>query len=462
MTNSLKNLLVLLVVLLTSSQAFSAYNNTSKYWKCYNRIGGAWTFARAPSACSSSPFIADDYVKTKFSPYIFDESKNRTNETERYLTEMNHLVIESAKYYLKKRKPNVSANELKHWVDAVQVITHQESFISHYRDGTDNRMRMMRGDYGHGHGLMQVDDRWHFVNVSSGKAANLISNLFYALDIYYDGWQKAPSQWCVSGSNDFYNRIRAAYGAYNGGLGSICRFKNPNHKWSRNDKNFKDKLDGKTWRRYITSEDPTPVDVACLANNTSSNCGKVDPVPPVPPEPPVAPQPPSNKEIFAIGDEIKLLKNINGRKTPGGKLLGVFKAGESYQVLDVYRSNDSAKSRYYLIRKDRLRGFIYAGNSSTYKDWAVAGENAYPYLPVKGSLVKIVTTYGTNLRATAGGAYLTRVPSGTALRVIDTVIKNSDKDLYIKVKYGNKTGYMYSGMVAPRYTTPYWISILKN
>lgn len=476
-SNIFKTFTVVAITLI-SVQAFSAFTNTSQYWKCFNRIGGSWTFARAPWACSSSAFIGDDYVKTKFSPYIFDDAKNRTNETERYITEMNHLVIKTAEYYIKKRKPGVSQTEVKYWTQAIQAITHQESFISHYRDGSDNIMRMMRGDFGHGHGLMQVDDRHHFVNVNSGKAANLMGNLFYALDIYYDAWQAAPSKWCVSGNNDYYNRIRAAYGAYNGGPSSICRFKNPNHKWSRNDKNFKDKLDGKTWKRYVTSETPTLVDVACLANSTSTDCtsssgngnndsngnsqdsgndgetdnGSVKPTPP----------PTTSTDVFMVGDDIKLLKNINARKTPGGRWLGTFSAGETYQVLDVYKANDAAKSRYYLIRKNRLRGYIYAGNSKNYKEWAIAGENAYKYLPVKDSLVRVATTSGTNLRATPGGKYLTKVPSGTVLRVIKTFIKDSDKQLYIKVNYRNTIGYLYSGLIAPRYTTPYWISILED
>ena len=447
------------LVLWLPSQSFAQFNNTPDYWRCSNRTGGTWTFGHAPSACSASTFIGVNYVESKFSPYIFSDSANRTRERDRYMSEMHNLVVEAADYYMKKRKSNVSSRELANWKEAVLAITHQESFMTHYRDGS--ALRMMRGDFGHGHGLMQIDDRWHFANVSDGNAAHLIKNLFYALDIYYQAWQRAPSTSCVSSATDYYARIRAAYSAYNGGLDDICRFTNPDHRWARNDINFKVKLDSKGWRRHINAVTPTPVNIACLSNTTSQTCSGNTPTPtPVPtPTPTPTPQPGPSQTLYSVGDQIRLDKNINVRETPGGRRLATFNSGESFQVLDRAITNTSTQSRYYLIKKGSVKGYVYAGTKDSYQDWVSDGRGATLYLPVEGSEITILTRSGTNLRATAGGQRLTTVPSGTRLSVLDTEVKGNSKELYVKVRYGSSTGYLYSGLVAPRYTVSDWISI---
>ena len=459
-TCTLKIILIGLAILI-SNQAFAQYNNTPNYWRCSNRVGGTWTFGHAPSACSASTFIGVDYVESKFGPYIFDDTANRNRERDRYMSEMHNLVVKAADYYLKKRKPNAPAGELSNWREAVLAITHQESFMTHYRDGSS--LRMMRGDFGHGHGLMQIDDRWHFVNIREGNAAHLIKNLFYALDIYYQAWQRAPSTRCVSSPNDYYRRIRAAYSAYNGGLDDICRFTNPNHPWARNDRNFKSKLDAKAWKRHINAVTPTPVNIACLANTTSQNCsgGGVTPPPPVNPPPTNPVNPPTSPvdSLFAVGDQIRLLKNINVRATPGGRRLATFRANESFQVLDRTVINNSSQARYYKIQKGSVQGYVYAGTKNSHQEWAVIGSGAKLYLPVEGSEITSLTRSGTNLRATPGGTRLGTVPSRTRLTVVGTVVRGSSKELYVKVKYGASTGYLYSGMLAPRYTVSNWISI---
>jgi len=448
MDNKYVKLLLLAFLLSFPSESFAQFVNTSNYWNCSNRTGGTWTFGHAPSACSVNPFIGSDYVKSKFSPYIFDDSANRAGERERYMSEMHNLVIKASEYYIKRRKPSVSATEVKYFNEAILAITHQESFMTHYRDGSI--LRMMRGDFGHGHGLMQIDDRWHFANVKDGNAAHLIKNLFYALDIYYEAWQLAPSKNCVPSSTAYYTRSRAAYSAYNGGLDDICRFRNPGHSFARNDSNFKDKLDTKAWSRYINAVSPTPVNIACLANTTSANCSTTNPNPTPPNEPPVS------TSFFAVGELIQLLKNINVRQTPGGKRVATFKAGESFQVLDRSLTNGA---RYYLIQKNNIKGYVYAGTEATHSQWVKEGRDAILYLPVIGSEITVLTRSGTNLRITPGGTRLTTIPNGTRLSVLSVQVTSGLKELYVKVKYGNQTGYLYSGTLAPRYTVSNWISI---
>src|SRR5690606_23104670 len=142
---------------------------------------------------------------------------------DRYMREMHAIIRDAAIYYLKKRKPNVSNQELDAWVTAILTITAQESYTSHYRKATNGKLKMMRGDVGHGHGLMQVDDRAHFNAIKQGLGWNLMTHMAYALDIYYSAWQKAPSKSCVGRETNYEARTRAAWSAYNGGSGSICR-----------------------------------------------------------------------------------------------------------------------------------------------------------------------------------------------------------------------------------------------
>lgn len=510
----------MLVLFPLTSQAGKA--NTADYWKCSSKVGGSWTFGTAPRACAAKSFISENFVNNKFSEYIFDEKVSRTSERVRYVTELNHLVQEAAEYYMKKRKPTVSSTELKWWKRAISAITHQESFMTHYRKGSDQTLRMMRGDVGHGHGLMQIDDRWHFAAINEGRAANLMDNLFYALDIYYKGWQNAPDKSCVSSSSAYYNRARAAYGAYNGGDSASCRFTNPNHKWARNDKNFKDKFDGQTWKRYISSsQTPKSVDIACLSNSKNSSCNEVKtPVVATPPAQTPLPikqpgkilkyrgflcaledktyhcisQPEqrfclvnkyslinevvntiavkpivlldieevcgNKNELLEVGDFLKIEKNINLRVTPGGLRNDVVREGETYQVLDVYTVATRNNSRYYLIKRGSNYGYFYAGDQDNRDEWATKADSVNEILiPVKNSMVTIITKSGTNLRKTPGGDRLLTVPSGSILKVLSTVIVGEINKLYIEVEYRGSRGFMYSGQVHPSNSIKDWIQI---
>ncbi len=519
----MKALITCLIFLFFPLTSQAGKVNTANYWKCSDKSGGSWTFGTAPQACAAKTFISEQFVNNKFSAYIFDESKGRTSERVRYMTELNHLVEEAAEYYLKKRKPSASSTEMKWWKRAVLAITHQESFMTHYREGRDKKLRMMRGDFGHGHGLMQVDDRWHFTAVNQGRAANLIDNLFYALDIYYKGWESAPSKSCVSSKSSYYNRARAAYGVYNGGASAACRFTNPNHRWARNDKNFKDKFDGQSWSRYISSsQKPKAVNIACLSNSSSNSCGSTPVKPPVVvvPEPPTQPakfgkvlkykgllcalqdrsyhcisQPEQrfclvnkfnlinevartisvkpvillsvedvcnhNNELLEVGNFLEIEKNVNLRETPGGLLKDVVRTGETYQVLDVVTVESRNNSRYYLVKKGSNLGYFYAGDKDNHKEWATKANSAREILiPVAGSYVSIATNNGTNLRETPAGTKITTVPSKTQLKVLSTVIIGTTNKLYIEVEYKGNKGFMYSGQIHPNSSINNWITIL--
>lgn len=361
MKRSLKLICLYLIPLLTSFSLFSAPNDTADYWKCGNRAGGSWSFGRAPSICDFDDFLPLDFAKKTYTSQIFDDRVSVTNERERYMGEMYSALKYLATWYIKQRNPKVLQDEVDGFVRAVFSMAHQESYWSHYRISSSGRLQMMRGDYGHGHGLFQVDDRWHFNAVVEGKAANMIMNGVYSLDEYYAAWLKSSSVWCIKSSSDYYNRARAAYSAYNGGPSKICRWTNPADTWARNDNGFKQKLDAQSWRNYIKSEDEqTSLNIPCIAAGGES-CSPVD-------DPIVSPQ---LIGIYPVSTFIKLNKSINLRTTPGGVKIGVLAQGDTFQVLGVFLSDDPKAPRYYQVMKGQLIGYLFAGDNQSYDDWVV-------------------------------------------------------------------------------------------
>ena len=231
----------LLLQILNSSLAYA----TADYYRCTNVEGGEWNYGRTPQVCSANVFGEDRVVEANFDPVVFDDVLNRTSERSRYMNELHAMIRDASIYYIKKRKPAVSQDEITWWTLGIMTTASQESYWSHYRQTSDRRLKMMRGDVGHGHGMMQVDDRAHFNASQQGIGWNLASNMAYAMDIYFAAWERAPSQSCVGSATNYTARIRASWAAYNGGPSRLCRWTNPNDAWARNDQGFYDQLTNK-------------------------------------------------------------------------------------------------------------------------------------------------------------------------------------------------------------------------
>jgi len=176
--------LVMLLAILTTP-LYAGFNDTADYWLCKNRIGGDWGYGRIPYACDVDSFGSPDFVRKNYERLLFDESVDRTTERARYMNDMNMAIGEIADYYLAKRKPDASAAEQQAWQRAVRAVANNESFWSQYRDHTDGKIKMVRGDSGHGHGMMQVDDRWHFDALNDGKGWHFVEHMFYALEWWW-------------------------------------------------------------------------------------------------------------------------------------------------------------------------------------------------------------------------------------------------------------------------------------
>ena len=188
---------------------------------CVNNVGGSWKFGVAPDGCDSNSYGSDAAVQSKYSSLVFDETKNSAAETERYVSNMSAFLGEVSEIYFKQRKRTAQDEELRAWKRSILAMAHQESYWTHYRiSKLDGRLKFMRGDSGHGYGLMQVDDRWHKGAINKGSAWDILPHALYTMDMFYKVWNMAAKAPCVTSLED---RSRSAYSMYNGGFSRACR-----------------------------------------------------------------------------------------------------------------------------------------------------------------------------------------------------------------------------------------------
>jgi hypothetical protein len=518
-----KKWLVIGVVVLAVGRMSIAQNKTPDYWQCENRVSGSWAFGLAPSGCDARVFGEDQYLFDTYLPVIFNQTTSTTSERGRYMAEMSAALKEASMLYLRKRKPAASTVEQAGFVRATLALAHQESYWTHYRQFTDSKMKMMRGDSGHGHGLMQVDDRWHFVAIDRGVGWNLIDNLVYSLEEYYGAWEKAAKASCVTDASDFRMRARAAYSAYNGGSSKICRWTNPNDKWARNDQGFIDKFDKQLWNQHIkTPLSQTAVNVACLIDG-SEQCPlrSTDNSPPRPASERVYQT--SQKELcvyhenqfqcisdvrdvtclqkwagvtdesiklmptdwetsnsrvlldrhslclekievglHSVGTILKTQRDIQLRATPAGNPLGLVPKGEVLQVFDFEFRLLSEGKRYYQVNWKGQWGFVYGGNIQDFNDW-LKPSTEWPklkWLGRMGDSVKVKRAGGIKLRTSPGGNVLATVPQNHNLVVENVLVSSDFNEVNYQVRFQNQTGFIYSGRSLPDKTFEQWTALI--
>ncbi|MBS1970427.1 MAG: SH3 domain-containing protein [Bdellovibrionales bacterium] len=505
-----------------SGTPFAASAATADYYKCNDRVGGEYNYGRAPQACNANAFGDDKYVTGNYGQLIYSDTAAST-ERSRYVDEMNAVIKEAAAYYLKKRKPTVSSTEVSWWVLGIQATASHESYWSHYRKATDARLKMMRGDYGHGHGMMQIDDRAHFPAVTNGTAWNLITNLTYAMDIFYKNWEKAPSQTCVKSATNYEARIRASWAAYNGGSGKICRWTDPNDKWAQNDKNFYTHYSKRLWEKYGTNPNKkASIDVACLIekkencpapgsgteapalksgvlykssagpycviSNSKASCVteardaiclkqispySVDEATAVK-DTVLASYSPANQDrhalcksyestLYPVGTNIEIQKNTNLRASPGGGIVSMVPKDQVVTVLDFELRSAPDNERYYKVNYQGKEGYVFGGNKTDYLTWAVVATNSNlpSTLAKAGEYVKVVNSAGVNHRTTPGGTLIRLIPKGTQLQVQEVFIEDSNNKVYYRVTYQGQTGYIYTGLLLPTDTTSEWTEVQR-
>lgn len=490
-----------------------AQNNTPENWKCFNRVGGDWVFGIAPYGCDARTFGSDSRAFTNYTPVIYQQAQSASMERSRYMQELHSLLRDTAIYFIRSRKSSVSQTEVDMFVSATLAIAHQESFWSHYRVATqDNRLKMMRGDFGHGHGLMQLDDRWHYLAANQGKGWELVSNILYSLDEYYAAWQRAPSSSCVSSASNWRSRTRAAYSAYNGGPSQICRWTNPNHTWARNDKGFLQKYDGRAWLAYVgdTSAAST-INVKCLAEGGSfcppnaggdwlqklmlisdgsacvfdgeglhciedmrhSAClvsvGDFDSTQLVRVDSSAIDGIANTRYdphtlcrnniagLMPVTSSLRTLTKNTLRSTPGGDFIREVPAGTVLQVLDFSVTNNRALNRFYRVKFQGAVGYIWGGNAQDHANWlqSTTSKASEASEPTFGDWVRVVPNL--NFRQTPGGTLLATIPQGTEVLVKGVVGQDTNNALFLHTEYNGKDGYIYAGSLYPQSSSAAWV-----
>jgi hypothetical protein len=507
----------IVVLFLLSPEAF-AQNPTPDFWSCDNRVGGEWNFGRAPYACDIDALGDPAAVADVYADVLFQDQKSRTSERSRYMRVLQTVLRDMAEVYLQQRKPTASVAEKQAFERALYTLAHSESFWSHYRLATDNKIKIMRGDFGHGHGIMQVDDRWHFNAIKDGEAWDLTYNMTYGLNIFFNEWQRAASAWCVPDPNDWEKRTRSAWAAFNGGPSRLCRWTDPNDRWARNDKNFYDKYKSQSYDRYIDNyEKASVLNVRCLMSENPSQC-KIDVDDPASLEGLLLKMGDSRSCIlksgslhcmrssrntmclerqvgvstresvdlseediadfqlvsdsrmtdlclqqvpglYRVGDTITLNKNINFRRTPGGFRLATAPEGSSVMIVDFEVRDFASGDRYYKFQYDGEFGYVYAGDDNDYADWAevsVEQEPEIEFVAAAGDNIQVTAPWGINLRQSIGGELIERVPNGTVLEVLAVEIQRDSLNAYYQVRFNGRAGYIYGGQSFPEVTYRNW------
>lgn len=518
--------LVLSFVTLFLFSHLMAQNKTPDYWKCENKVPGQWNFGIAPAGCDVSPFGEVQYVLKTYGPVVFSEEDNSEQERSRYMEEMALVLREAANDYIHKRNPEVSEEEALGFMRAILTMSHQESYWTHYRNIPELPLKMMRGDHGHGHGLMQVDDRWHFVDVNGGAGWNLMKNILYSMEQYYAGWMKSLDAPCISSPLDYRQRAQAAYSAYNGGMSKICRWTNPNDKWARNDKGFLEKYEKQLWFTHIQSDRSTSeINVDCLMEG-HENC-------PLRTLSSIEDRPDENsiydfgsesfcifrneefycvsdirdeaclgtwarassekihsvsresfssfpkrfldrhdlciqrigQSVFPVGSVVQTKKDIYLRGSPAGSPLGVVPSGTVLQIYDFeYRDSKLGKRYYQVSWKDSV-GFIYGGEKANQELWIRATTLkplASQFIARPGERVEVIRRGGINLRSTLGGAKLLVIPQGTQLAVQSIHVVSDSNEVYYKTKLRETEGYFYAGQDLPEKTFLQWSKLVPS
>lgn len=559
-------LLALLISAFTSVSARAAdAAKTPDYWNCQNKtLVGNWVFGRAPGACNVTTHMEKGTVTLQYQPIVFEESRAESAERARYMNELFPVLRDVATYYIKRRNPSVSKAEINGFLEGVYALAHKETFWTHYRNFGDGILRYMRGDKGHGHGLMQIDDNSHRVVLDEGKGVDLVNNILYGLDVFYARWQESATASCVSSTSNYKARARAAWAAYNGGPSRLCRWINPNDQFASHDSGYLEVFEAKAWQDYLKDSAAAPsIDIKCLiegkrpcglpSNNTpaqtlvNGNLYKLSSgayclwsantlqcvnefrdvacVEALVGKSLGAGTAITDASILTgkamktfdrnllcqsaitglipVGQSVRVEKSINIRVTAAtGSVIGTLPAGSIYTILGFEAHDWSKQERYYRVKTGKLDGYFYAGDRTDYKQWAAVPASTPVPAPTPvptpiptpvppaatpvptpaptpvatpipaptpqptpgpssgvataGGYIRITNEAGINLRSEPGGEQLEKVPFATVFKVLEVKFQGSNINVYYKVEYQGRVGYLFGGAIDPVNTLANW------
>lgn len=179
-------------------------------------------------------------------------------------------------------------------------------------------------------------------------------------------------------------------------------------------------------------------------------------------------------EMASIGDIVTANIAIPIRSEIGGRTVGFTKKGQAFQVLDLEVDANGSLERLYRIRlPNKVEGWISGGTRSTADatatvthTWLGTLPNAVTqWLPGKGGQVEVAKVDGLKLLSspemylgsrTEVKATLTK---GTPVEVEDVQIFKSSNEIWLRVKAGAETGFIYAGRTYPALTIDQWVKV---
>ncbi len=490
--------------------------STPDFWKCTGKVGGSWLPAQNPNACNVSDFGDPKSVQSNYTSVIYSDAKSSASQLPAYMNNMNADIRDAATYYYQIRNVGSTGMVLNDWLQLVMATAFQESMWSHYRLGNDKLVKMMRGDSGHGHGMMQIDDRdsGHYNALLKNSAGwELSQNIVNGLDELFNDVKLAKKSKCATNSQ---NLARAAYSDYNGGPGNECRWQNANSSWARNDVNFLNNYKSKLWNNYVTNTKAISTsNMSCLMEKTAScsaqpvrttasitvtsaphlydtsdgsicalvgqslNCVKTKDVlclkqsldlsgdaVSLPQQLQALPRKNLDrhtlcqtifKSMASVSEFVKTDRDIFVRSAPQGAELTTVQKNSLNQVLD-FQIEDNG-DLYYGVQVNNRFGYFYAGNVLQNVYWATEqldSMNDQRVIATHGHQVQITLKSGLNVYNKIGGSIVSNLKLNDKV-VVDTVEINSDNnEVYYQVITSKGPGYIFSGHILPTMNLKQW------
>ncbi len=402
---------------------------------CQGKDPGVWEFGEGSDGCDAKRYGSVSRIKYIFSEFVYDRTAATDGDQRKeYVTNVNALLRDLATKYIRDRRPDVQDDEVAAFVNAIHTVAHQETFWSHYRIGAKGGYKLSTGDRNISHGMMQINQRYH-ASREQDRSFDIVGNVGFGIEHYFSEWESALKARCImrvknqKREQTLENVTRAAYAAYNGGPGAICRWTNPGHAWAKNDKNYFKKLKSRDWSEFVRDENhKLKVDLDCVrsgddfcavakerlneyiasrplvmengttcvtADGKSLQCardvrvftclaGLSDEVAMATPlkikstDRQVMGMPRTmveNRlelcqnafpEVASIGDVVTTNVAVAIKAETGGRTIGFTKKQQAFQVLDIEVELDEARARQYRIRlPNKLEGWISGGTRET-------------------------------------------------------------------------------------------------
>src|SRR5690606_2031283 len=160
---------------LFNSVALSAdYSNKT----CRNMVRGSYKFGEGGDGCDLAPYSSESSVVGRYEPLIFNRRNSSESERQEYVTNIVGYLDEVSLHYLERRLPNASSAEKRAWIRAIKAKGHQETYLSHYRNDVDGRLKLVTGDSLSSYGMMQIHKKWHSLQ-GTEIGVDLTSNVLY-------------------------------------------------------------------------------------------------------------------------------------------------------------------------------------------------------------------------------------------------------------------------------------------